>query len=103
LKSKVISIFKILLGNNTPIKNVIKIKEKNGEQDATIKYTFFYNNKQIESERIYVDENVVNDNGDLELDADDIIETIVIILSIETKNIFDGLEPGWSNEETPKY
>jgi hypothetical protein len=40
LKSKVISIFKKLLDNNTHVKNIITIKEINGEQDAIIQYTF---------------------------------------------------------------
>ena len=69
------SIFSKLLGKNTKVKSVVSGID-NDEHVITINYTFYYNEAQIKSEHVYVSEDVVDSNGDLELDEDDVMETV---------------------------
>jgi len=75
IKKYVKSIFSKLIGNNTKVKCDV-IGSGDDEHVVTINYTFYYNNAQIKSSRVYVSDDVVDSNGDLELDEDDFIQTV---------------------------
>jgi len=72
LNSKIKSIMNSLLDTHNKDAIIINI---NGD-DATILYTFNYTKKQLDKNKIYYNENVSDNKGNLELDEDDFIRNI---------------------------
>ena len=72
LNSKIKSIMNSLLDIHNQDDFIININDGY----ATILYTFHYTKKQLDKNRIYYNEDVRDDDGNLELDEDDFIRTI---------------------------
>jgi len=73
LNSKIKSIMTSLLDTHNQDDLIINI---NDGDDATILYTFHYTKNHLDKNRIYYNEDVRDNNGNLELDEDDFIRNI---------------------------
>jgi hypothetical protein len=83
------SIFSKLIGNNTKVKCDVSGSGDDDEHVVTINYTFYYNNAQIKSSHVYVSDDVVDSNGDLELDEDDFMQTVQGNLQMGTSYLLE--------------